>query len=69
VPVETNLDCFRGDPYHYNLERSLYNKNVNASGKEIAVLTDFFRMILQINPDDRCTLDEISNHRWLQLKV
>jgi hypothetical protein len=43
----------------------VYRINPQASGKEVAALTDFFRMFLQIDPNDRGSLEEISSHRWL----
>jgi hypothetical protein len=38
---------------------------MDATGKEIAAMTDLFRMFLQIDPEDRCTIGEICRHRWI----
>jgi len=56
---------FRGSPYRVSLAKGVYQINPKANGKEIAALADFFRMFLQIDPDDRSTLTEILAHRWL----
>jgi hypothetical protein len=42
------IDRFRGIPFYYNLERVVYSKNTATSAREIAALTDFFCMFLQI---------------------
>lgn len=38
---------------------------MEASGKEVSTFADFMRLFLQINPENRGTIDEISHHRWL----
>jgi hypothetical protein len=43
----------------------VYWRDIHATGKEIAALTDFLRLFLQINPDDRGTIEEIAGHRWI----
>jgi hypothetical protein len=59
------VGSFRGSPYHRCLEILLFAKDPNMSGKELAAITDFFKLFLQINPDDRATFEEISRHRWI----
>jgi hypothetical protein len=59
------VGAVHGAPYRYNLELNVYSKDVDATGKEIAAMTYFFRMFLQINPEDCCKIEEISQHRWL----
>ena len=43
----------------------MYWRDIHATGKEIAALTDFLRLFLQINPDDRGTSEESAGHRWI----
>jgi len=65
LAVQTKSDRFRGSPYSHSLASTVYRMNPKASGKEVAALADFFRMFLQIDPNDRGSLEEISSHRWL----
>jgi hypothetical protein len=56
----------RGSPYHLCLERMLWSFLPGVAGKEIAMLSDFFRSLLQIDPAERSSLREILQHRWVQ---
>lgn len=59
----------RGSPYHHCLERRLWWSLPGIGGKQIAKLTDFLRLFLQIDPDERASFDEIQHHRWLDIDV
>jgi len=37
-----------------------------ASGREIATIVDFLRVFLQIDPEERGSIDELKSHRWLK---
>jgi hypothetical protein len=57
----------RGSPYHLCLERTLWCTLPGVGGKQIATLSDFFRLFLQIDPEERASFDEIQQHRWLEM--
>jgi hypothetical protein len=63
--LSLTIGAIRGWPYAASLESAVWWRDSHATGKEITALTDFLRLFLQINPDDRGTIEEIAGHRWI----
>ena len=53
------------EPYTRPLQYQLYLGLENITGAEIRVITDFLGSMLQMDPRDRLSPQELRKHRWL----
>lgn len=59
----------RGEPYSAPLQKILGMEVDTLSGADIRVLTDFLSSMLQMDQNDRVSLNDLLSHRWLASEV